>query len=207
MRPAEPHQSWDRRNPPEHPRDWDHHCGPPDSIVTQLAAFMLSFPFASSPPCPEPNGTVALFCESICVSHTVLLGVEVCLAVLPIPVHRPLEHFHRRRALAGYHAHVDACVRSVEELEGVSRFCGDLARTAVACPLHIECGSPEPPSGTNSSAGGSLGKLGRRIRTCRASVVLLDKEEEKGATTSQGWALSARLGWSASFIQDVLNQG
>ena len=117
MRPAEPHQSWDRRNPPEHPRDWDHHCGPPDSIVTQLAAFMLSFPFASSPPCPEPNGTVALFCESICVSHTVLLGVEVGLAVA-YPIIAPSSTFTEGGHLRHDHARVYVRERSVEELEG-----------------------------------------------------------------------------------------
>ena len=116
VQPAEWHPSWDRRAPPEHPRDWDHHRGPLEYPDTRIHTIL------SVRQCPEPNGDVALFCESICVSHTILLGVEVGLAVLPIPVHRPLEHFHRRRALAGYHAHVDACVRSVEELEGVSRF-------------------------------------------------------------------------------------
>jgi len=41
-------------------------------LWTRLAAFILSFPLARRPLCPEPNGDVTSFCAFICASHVVL---------------------------------------------------------------------------------------------------------------------------------------
>jgi len=71
-------------------------------LWTRLTAFILSFPLARRPLCPEPNGDVTLFCTFICASHVVLhsksrmvkirqggvaLAVILCSHLHPMPHH------------------------------------------------------------------------------------------------------------------------